>query len=165
MESEIYNSLRRDIATDSIDLDTDTIKVMLVTSAYTPDQDAHTKRSDFTNEVTGAGYTAGGATLALNMAVTADNTDNGGASTPTPSPGPRRPSRPRGAPQGEGGTATADEPICYVNFVTDEVSSNGPFVITRNVGSSISCSRIFDNGRAVRAGAVPLFEVRIPCIN
>jgi len=61
----------------ALDLDTDTIKVMLVTSSYTADQDAHTKRSDITNEVSGTGYTAGGASLA-NKAVTADNTDNEG---------------------------------------------------------------------------------------
>ncbi len=50
---------------------------MLVTSAYTPNQDTHTKRSDITNEVTGTGYTAGRATLA-NKSVSADNTDNEG---------------------------------------------------------------------------------------
>lgn len=46
-----------------IDVDTDTIKVMLCTSTYTPDQDAHSYKSSVTNEVTGTGYTAGGATL------------------------------------------------------------------------------------------------------
>lgn len=46
-----------------IDVDTDTIKVMLCTSSYTPDQDAHDYKNDITNEVTGTGYTAGGATL------------------------------------------------------------------------------------------------------
>jgi hypothetical protein len=46
------------------DLDTDTLKVMLCTSAYTPDQDAHQYKSSVTNEVSGTGYTAGGATLA-----------------------------------------------------------------------------------------------------
>ncbi len=46
-----------------IDVDTDTIKVMLCTSAYTPDQDAHDYKNDVTSEVTGTGYTAGGATL------------------------------------------------------------------------------------------------------
>lgn len=46
-----------------IDFDTDTIKVALTTSAYTPDQDAHNYFDDVTNEVTGTGYTAGGATL------------------------------------------------------------------------------------------------------
>lgn len=46
-----------------IDVDTDTIKVMLCTSTYTPDQDAHSYKSSVTNEVTGTGYTAGGTTL------------------------------------------------------------------------------------------------------
>lgn len=39
------------------------IKVMLCTSAYTPNQDTHTSKTDVTNEITGAGYTAGGAAL------------------------------------------------------------------------------------------------------
>lgn len=47
-----------------IDWDTDTIKVALTTSTYTPDQDVHDYFDDVTNEVTGTGYTAGGATLA-----------------------------------------------------------------------------------------------------
>lgn len=47
-----------------IDFDTDTIKVMLCTSTYTPDLDAHIYKSSVTNEVSGTGYTAGGATLA-----------------------------------------------------------------------------------------------------
>jgi hypothetical protein len=47
-----------------IDLDSDTIKVALTTSSYTPSQDAHDYFNDITNEVTGTGYTAGGATLA-----------------------------------------------------------------------------------------------------
>ena len=45
------------------DLNSDTLKVMLCTSSYTPDQDTHDYKDDVTNEVTGAGYTAGGATL------------------------------------------------------------------------------------------------------
>jgi hypothetical protein len=48
-----------------IDWDTDTIKVTLHTSAFTPDQDAHDYANDLTNEVAnGNGYTTGGATLA-----------------------------------------------------------------------------------------------------
>lgn len=46
-----------------MDWDTDTFKLMLTTSAYTPAQ-AHDYKNDVTNEVTGTGYTAGGATLA-----------------------------------------------------------------------------------------------------
>lgn len=41
----------------------DTIKVALATSSYTPNQDTHAFFSDLTNEVSGTGYTAGGATL------------------------------------------------------------------------------------------------------
>jgi hypothetical protein len=77
MANVVHNSFRRDIANGSIDLDTNTIEVMLVTSAYTPDQDAHDKRDDVTNEVSGTGYSAGGQALA-NKSVAADNADNEG---------------------------------------------------------------------------------------
>lgn len=46
-----------------IDFNSDTIKVALCTSSYTPNQDTHDYFDDITNEVTGTGYTAGGATL------------------------------------------------------------------------------------------------------
>lgn len=39
------------------------LKCMLCTSAYVPDQDLHDYKNDVTNEVTGTGYTAGGVTL------------------------------------------------------------------------------------------------------
>lgn len=41
----------------------DSFKLMLCTSAYTPNQDTHRYKSDVTNEVTGPGYTAGGYTV------------------------------------------------------------------------------------------------------
>lgn len=41
----------------------DTIKVSLRASTYTPALDTHETYSDLTNEVSGTGYTAGGATL------------------------------------------------------------------------------------------------------
>lgn len=47
----------------------DTVKVGLTTSSYTPDQDAHDFYNDITNELSTAnGYTAGGATLASKTA-------------------------------------------------------------------------------------------------
>lgn len=45
------------------DWNTDTIKVSLHTSTYTPDQDTHDFFNDVTNEVTSTNYTAGGVTL------------------------------------------------------------------------------------------------------
>lgn len=70
----IYNNLKKNIANGLIDLDTNTLKVMLVTSDYSFDQDAHEFADDITNEITGTGYSAGGAEL-TGGAVTAD-TDN-----------------------------------------------------------------------------------------
>jgi hypothetical protein len=49
--------------------------VSLHTSTYTPDQDAHDFFADLTNEITGTGYTAGGATLA-GKTLTYDNATN-----------------------------------------------------------------------------------------
>lgn len=46
-----------------IDIDSDTIKMMLCTSSFTPNQDTMDYKNDVTAEVTGEGYTAGGQTL------------------------------------------------------------------------------------------------------
>lgn len=45
------------------DFTADTIKVALTTDDYTPDVDTHQNFDDVTDEITGTGYTAGGATL------------------------------------------------------------------------------------------------------
>jgi hypothetical protein len=59
-----YNSFREYVADGTIDLDTHTFKVALVTDAYTFSA-AHTVFADITNELaTANGYTAGGAALA-----------------------------------------------------------------------------------------------------
>lgn len=58
MASGWYNSGLRDVADRTIDLAADTIKIILVTSAYTPDKD-HDFASDLTNELSGTGYTGG----------------------------------------------------------------------------------------------------------
>ena len=64
MASVLYNSFKKEVST-AINLATNTIKVMLVSSAYTPDIDAHTRRSDITNEVGASGsYASGGSALA-----------------------------------------------------------------------------------------------------
>jgi hypothetical protein len=130
MADVIYNSFKRDIANGSIDLDTDTIKVMLVTSTYTPDQDAHTKRSDITNEVTGTGYSAGGEALA-NKAVTVDNTDNEGVFDADDLTWASSTITARGAVlyKSRGGASSADELIKYVDFTSDKSSSAGNFTI------------------------------------
>lgn len=58
MASGWYNSGARDVADRTIDLVNDTIKLILVTSSYTPDKD-HDFANDLTNELSGTGYTGG----------------------------------------------------------------------------------------------------------
>lgn len=58
MASGWYNSGVRDIVDRTIDFSVDTLKLILVTSAYTPDAD-HDFANDLTNELSGTGYTGG----------------------------------------------------------------------------------------------------------
>ena len=133
MADAIYNSFKRDIMNGSIDLDTDTINVMLVTSSYTPDVDAHTKRSDITNEVVGTGYSAGGSALAGKV-VSVDNTDNEGVFDANDLSWTTATITARGAViyKARGGAANADELICYVDFGSNITSTAGTFLITWN---------------------------------
>lgn len=63
VSGKLYANYHKSIANKEIDLDSDTLKVMLCTSSYTPNQGTHQYKSSVTNEVSGTGYTAGGATL------------------------------------------------------------------------------------------------------
>lgn len=63
--SKIYGRVFLAAFNKEINFLSDTIRVTLHTSTYTPDQDVHDYQNDVTNELaTGGGYTSGGATLA-----------------------------------------------------------------------------------------------------
>ena len=64
MTTKWYGLGMEAVVEQNVDFLTDTIKVALCTSSYTPNQDTHDFFNDVTNEVSGTGYTAGGATLA-----------------------------------------------------------------------------------------------------
>lgn len=130
MASLIYHSFLEDLAKGNIDLDTDTFKVMLVTSGYTENKDTHNRRDDVTNEVTGTGYTAGGE--AVTVTVNAIDTTNdrleitlGGAawtaSTITARKAVYYKSR--------GGASSADELVAVIDFTEDKISSSGTFTL------------------------------------
>lgn len=52
----IYNSAKAALALGQIDWENDDIRVLLVTSSYTPDIDAHDFVNDITNELSGGEY-------------------------------------------------------------------------------------------------------------
>lgn len=108
----------------SVDLDTDTIKLMLVTATYTPDQAAHDFRDDVGNEATGgSGYPAGGFTLASKTLAATSLTLNWDAADISQAI--------TGGPfafryglyyKSRGGAASADEVIGYVDFGAQSVT-------------------------------------------
>jgi hypothetical protein len=111
-----------------IDIDSDALKVMLCTSTYTPDQDAHIYKSSVTNEVTGTGYTATGAALTSVVLTYTGATnvikfDAADVSWPTSTITARY------AVVYDSTPATdATRPlICYIDFGADVVSSGGSF--------------------------------------
>ena len=128
MASLIYNSAVDDLAKGAIDFDTDTFKIMLVTSSYTPNKDTHDRRDDVTNEVTGTGYTAGGVTsvctvtkYTANDIVTISFASVSWASATITA---------RGAVIYKStGTASADPLVAYIDFVNDVASNGGTFSI------------------------------------
>ena len=130
MASLIYNSLLEDIATGAVDLNTDTFKGMLVTDSYTADKDAHTKRSDVTNEAVGTGYTTGGATVTATVTqyTATDRVDvvfsdpSWAASTIT--------ARALVIYKARGGASSADELVAYVDFGVNIASTSGTFAVT-----------------------------------
>lgn len=131
MASLIYNSVLRDEAIGAIDFDTDTFKVMLVTSAYVENKDTHTKRSDITNEVVGTGYTAGGnaATVTVSAVDTANDRVDitlGGTTWPTSTITARK----AVYYKSRGGAASADEIIAVVDFGADVSTTAGTFTLT-----------------------------------
>lgn len=71
----VYGKSLLSMASKLANLGSDALKVMLTTSAYTPNADTHQFQSDVTNEITGTGYTAGGAALA-GVTLTYDGTNH-----------------------------------------------------------------------------------------
>ncbi len=75
MASFIYTSfIKKTLDGTNIDFTSNTIKVALTTASYTPNQATHDFFDDITNEVSGTGYSAGGATLG-SKTVTLDTTN------------------------------------------------------------------------------------------
>jgi hypothetical protein len=129
MASLIFNDTKESLMKGLIDLSSDTIKIALVTSSYTPDQDAHDFFDDVTNEVVGTGYTAGGATLA-SKTVTQDNTNNWAVFDAADPSWAASTLVARGAVIYKStGTASTSRLVCYIDFGQDYTSSSGTLSI------------------------------------
>lgn len=130
MASLLFNRGLELWARGSIDFDTDTFKVMLTTSTYTEDKDAHDFRNDVTNEVVGTGYTAGGntATVSVTLDTANDRVDIslGGTTWTTSTITARK----AVYYKSRGGASTADELVAVIDFGSDVSTTAGTFTLT-----------------------------------
>jgi hypothetical protein len=131
MASKMYGQFLLKALNKEVDFDSDTVKVMLVGSSYTPNQDTHVYKSDVTGEVTGTGYTAGGATLAsktitydaANNVIVLDAADTTWANSTITA-------RYAVIYDDAGASDAAKVLLGYVDFGADQSSTNGNFALT-----------------------------------
>jgi hypothetical protein len=108
-----------------------TIKVAQTTSAYTPNNDTHDFFNDVTNEITGTGYTAGGATLGSKTStydtatdqIRLDAADTSWASSTLTA-------RRAVVWDDTAGASTTDPVMGWVDYGADVSTTNGTFQIT-----------------------------------
>lgn len=123
MASVVYSSFLADVFAGNCNT-SHSYKAMLVTSAYAENRATHTKRSDVTNEVSGTGYTAGGAAITLSASVNTSThrltltipTTTWASSTIT--------ARKMIVYRARNGASSADELVCCIDNGTDVITSS-----------------------------------------
>lgn len=133
MASLVYNNYRARMLGSGtmVDLDGDTIKIALLTSSYTPNQDSDDFFDDVSaNEIAASGtYVAGGATLSVTLSQ--DNTDDEGVFDATDVSWTGVTTTARYAVIYKStGTPGTSPLIMLIDFGSDQTSSAGTFAIT-----------------------------------
>lgn len=129
--SKAYLNVSKAVFNKELDWDSDDVRVMLLTSSYTPNQKTHDYLDDVQSfEVTGTGYTAGGQAL-TGKTVTVDQANNvlvldaadvtWANSTIT--------ARYAVVYNNTGASAAAKALVGYVDLVSDQASNAGNFTI------------------------------------
>ena len=132
MASFNFNAAIHKIVTGAIDLDTDSFKMLLLSSVLTEtEKDAFDFRNDIVNEVTGTGYTAGGAACTLTVAAV-DTVNNDVEITCAPVNWAAATITALGAViyKARGGASSADEVLCFIDFGGTVTSTGGTFTVT-----------------------------------
>lgn len=140
--AKIYGKFLLSLANKEVDLDSDSLYVMLVDNTYTPNQDTHQYLSSVVaDEISATGYTANGQAL-VSVSVSYDGASNTltfNADDPswtsssitaryavfydrTPASDATRPL------------------ICYWDFGTDETSSSGTFTLQLNASGIVTAT-------------------------
>lgn len=136
---KLYGLAIKSAFNKEIDWDTDTIRCMLCTSSYTPNQDTHQYKSSVDNEVTGTAYNAGGGTVgnctvtytgATNVLMLDGDDVSWASSTIT--------ARTAVVYDGTPGADASRPLICYQQNDADISSSNGTFTVSWNASGIVA---------------------------
>lgn len=128
--ANLYSNVFQRAFNDQIDLDTDTVKVALLTG-YTPNQNSHDYFDDVSGtQVSGAGYTSGGATLGSKSVSTSGTTFTFDAADVTWSTATV--SATHAVIYVDTGSAATSPLIAYVDFDGTVSSTAGDFTIQWN---------------------------------
>lgn len=137
--SFIYGKFWLSVLNKEVDVDSDSLYVMLCTSTYSPNQDTHQYKSSVTDEIAGTGYTANGQALSgvtvtytagTNVTMIDCNDPSWASSTLTA----------RYAVYYDRTPSTdATRPVMVLqNFGSDQTTNNGTFGITINAAGLLT---------------------------
>jgi len=128
--AKVYGPALAAFLAGSINWGSDTIKVSLHTSAYTPNQDTDQFFTAATNEASGTGYTAGGATLGTKTSNYTAGTNTQALDAADVTWSTSTITARYAVVRKDTGVAGTSPLICYVDFGADVISSAGNFTIT-----------------------------------
>ena len=123
MASIIYDSFPAD-AMNGNAVTSNSYKAMLVTSSYSENRGTHTKRSDVSGEISGTGYTAGGAAVTLTIATNTTTHKTTLTVSAVSWPSSTLTARKMIIYRARGGASSADELVACIDNGTDLVSGN-----------------------------------------
>lgn len=131
MADILYTNFKKHIGDGTFDLDTDTFKIALLSSSYTPTATHEVFATVGTYEVSGTGYTAGGLTL---TGVTWTISGSSSIWTATNPSWTASTITARYAVIYKSGTANSltNPLVCCFDFGADKITTNGTFVINFN---------------------------------
>lgn len=127
MASLVFNRMLELWARGSIDFDTDVFRRSLHTSGYAENKDTHDFFDDVTNEVSGTGYTAGGAVTSVTVTLDTANDRVDIVFGTTTWPSSTITARKAVVRKARGGAASADELIYVNDFGSDISTTSGTF--------------------------------------
>lgn len=130
VSAKLYGNFLLQAVNGAVNLSSHTLKVMLCTSSYVPDQDAHVFKSSVTGEVSGTGYTAGGVALgSLTTGYTAATNTIKIDAADTSWPASTITARYAVIYDDAGASDASKVLVGYVDFGADSTSSDGAFTI------------------------------------